>query len=67
MITALQGRATDVLQGVPIGATFEKTVEDLKDHFEDRHPSRPEAHERIPLAHWLQNQMWNNHRSETLP
>jgi hypothetical protein len=52
LITALQGRATDVLHGVPKGATFEKTLEDLENHFEDQHPSRPEAHERIPLAYW---------------
>jgi hypothetical protein len=28
LITALQGRATDVLHGIPIGVTFEQTTQD---------------------------------------
>jgi hypothetical protein len=37
IITALQGRATDVIHGVPKGATYEETLEALEDHFEDHH------------------------------
>jgi hypothetical protein len=33
LITALQGRATDVLHGVPKGATYEKSLEDQEDSF----------------------------------
>jgi hypothetical protein len=35
MITALQGRATDVLHGVPKGATYEKPLVALVDRFGD--------------------------------
>jgi hypothetical protein len=37
LITALQGRATDVLHGVPKGATYEKTLEAQADLFRDQH------------------------------
>jgi hypothetical protein len=37
LIAALQGRACDVLHGVPRGATYEETIEALEDGFEDQH------------------------------
>jgi hypothetical protein len=37
LITAMQGRATDVLNGVPRGATYEDTLEALEDRFGDQH------------------------------
>jgi hypothetical protein len=37
LITTLQGRATDVLHGVPKEATYEKTLEALEDLFRDQH------------------------------
>jgi hypothetical protein len=35
LIIALQGRATNVLHGVPKGVTYQETLEALKDHFGD--------------------------------
>jgi hypothetical protein len=35
LITALQGRATNVLHGVPKAATYEETHEALEDRFGD--------------------------------
>jgi hypothetical protein len=37
LIAALQGRACDVLHGVPRGATYEETIEALEDRFGDQH------------------------------
>jgi hypothetical protein len=37
LITALQDRATDMLQGVPKGVTYEETLEALEDIFGDQH------------------------------
>jgi hypothetical protein len=37
LITALQGWATDVLHGLPKGATYEETLEALEDRFGDQH------------------------------
>jgi hypothetical protein len=37
LITFLQGRATNVLHGVPNGATYEKSLEALEDRFGDQH------------------------------
>jgi hypothetical protein len=37
LIIALQGRATDVLDGVPKGATYQETLEALEDCFRDQH------------------------------
>jgi type VI protein secretion system component Hcp len=37
LITALQGRDTDVLHGVPKGATYEGTFKALEDRFGDQH------------------------------
>jgi hypothetical protein len=37
MFIALQGRATDVLHGVPKGATYEEALEALEDRFGDQH------------------------------
>jgi hypothetical protein len=37
LITALQGRATDVLHGVPKCAIYEETLEALEDRFGDQH------------------------------
>jgi hypothetical protein len=36
LITALQGRSTDVLHGVSKGATYEETLEALANRFEDQ-------------------------------
>jgi hypothetical protein len=33
----LQGRATDVLPGVPKGETYEETLDVLEDRFGDQH------------------------------
>jgi hypothetical protein len=35
--TTLQGRATDVLQGVPKETTYGETLETLEDRFGDQH------------------------------
>jgi hypothetical protein len=37
LITALKGRATDGLHGVPKGATYEETPDALEDRFGDQH------------------------------
>jgi hypothetical protein len=37
LTTALQGWATEVLRGVPKGATYDETLEALEDHFEEKH------------------------------
>jgi hypothetical protein len=37
LTTALQGRATDVLYGVPNEKTYEETFETLEDSFGDRY------------------------------
>jgi hypothetical protein len=37
LIAALQGRACDVLHGVPRGATYEEAIEALEDRFGDQH------------------------------
>jgi hypothetical protein len=37
LITALQGRGTDVLRGVPKGKTYEETLEVLEDRFGEQH------------------------------
>jgi hypothetical protein len=37
LISTLQGRVTEVLQGVPKGATYEETLEALEDRFGDQH------------------------------
>jgi ribosome-associated translation inhibitor RaiA len=37
LITALQGRAADVLHGIPINATYEETLHTLEDRFGDEH------------------------------
>jgi hypothetical protein len=37
LIAALQGRACDVLHGVPRGAAYEETIEALEDCFRDQH------------------------------
>jgi hypothetical protein len=36
LITALQGRDTDVFHEVPKGATYEETLETLEDRFGDQ-------------------------------
>jgi hypothetical protein len=36
LITALQDRATDVLHGIPKGATYEETLQVLEDRFRDQ-------------------------------
>jgi hypothetical protein len=37
LITALQGRAADVLHGIPTSATYEETLQALEDRFGDQH------------------------------
>jgi BarA-like signal transduction histidine kinase len=37
LITALKGRATDVLYSIPTNVTYEKTLQALEDHFGDQH------------------------------
>jgi hypothetical protein len=37
LITALQGRAAEVLYGIPINATYEETLQTLEDRFGDEH------------------------------
>jgi hypothetical protein len=37
LIAALQGRASDLLHGLPKGATYEETLEALEDSFVDQH------------------------------
>jgi hypothetical protein len=37
LITALQGRAADVIHGIPINATYEATLQTLEDRFGDEH------------------------------
>jgi hypothetical protein len=37
LITTLQGRATDMLHGVPKEAAYEETFETLEDRFGDQH------------------------------
>jgi hypothetical protein len=37
LIAALQGRACDVVQWVPAGATYEESIETLEDRFGDQH------------------------------
>jgi hypothetical protein len=36
LVTALQGRATDVLHGVPKGTIYDETLEALEDRFEEK-------------------------------
>jgi hypothetical protein len=36
LITALQGRATDILHGILTNAAYEETLQALEDHFEDQ-------------------------------
>jgi hypothetical protein len=51
LITALQGRATDVLHGVRKGATYEQTLEAQKGRFGDQHLA---AAYRSQLKTWTQ-------------
>jgi hypothetical protein len=37
LITALRGQAADVLHGIPINATYQKTLQALEDRFGDQH------------------------------
>jgi hypothetical protein len=37
LITALKGRAADVLYGIPTSKTYEETLQALEDHFGDQH------------------------------
>jgi hypothetical protein len=37
LITTLQGRAADVLHGIPTSATYEETLQALEDRFGDQH------------------------------
>jgi hypothetical protein len=37
LITALQGRAADVLHGIPTSTTYEETLQTLEDRFGDQH------------------------------
>jgi hypothetical protein len=37
LVTALKGRAADVLYGIPADTTYEETLQALEDHFGDQH------------------------------
>jgi hypothetical protein len=52
LITALKGRAADVLPGIPTNTTYEDTLRALEDRFGDQHFA---AAYRCQLTTWIQN------------